>query len=99
MYLFHSVCPPLYFMAAHRLGSTSKSVALRSALLSYNCVKALCFISSLSHIHEQIFRLLLKISVCERHQLRLNTIYQASSLEALKQLQSEKIILNTLPGA
>ena len=40
------------------------------------------FNSSLSLSHEQIFRLLLKISVCERHQLRTQTISRASSEEA-----------------
>ena len=40
------------------------------------------FNSSLSLSHEQIFRLLLKISVCERHQLRIQIIFRASSEEA-----------------
>jgi hypothetical protein len=39
--------------------------------------------SSLSFIYVQIFRLLLKISVYERHQLRFQTIYQASCEEAI----------------
>ena len=42
--------------------------------------------SSLSFIYEQIFRLLLKISVYERHQLRIWTIYLASFEEALTTL-------------
>ena len=42
--------------------------------------------SSLSFINEQIFRLLLKISVYERHQLRIQAIYQASFEEALTTL-------------
>ena len=42
--------------------------------------------SSLSFINEQIFRLLLKISVYERHQLRIWTIYQASFEEAITSL-------------
>ena len=39
--------------------------------------------SSLSFIYVQIFRLLLKISVYERHQLRIQTIYEASCEEAI----------------
>ena len=42
--------------------------------------------SSLSFINEQIFRLLLKISVYERHQLRMQAIYQASFEEAIPTL-------------
>ena len=42
--------------------------------------------SSLSFINEQIFRLLLKISVYERHQLRIQAIYQASFEEAITSL-------------
>ena len=42
--------------------------------------------SSLSLINEQIFRLLLKISVYERHQLRIQAIYQASFEEAITSL-------------
>ena len=42
--------------------------------------------SSLSFINEQIFRLLLKISVYERHQLRIQAIYQASFEEAITTL-------------
>ena len=42
--------------------------------------------SSLSFINEQIFRLLLKISVYERQQLRIWTIYQASFEEAITSL-------------
>ena len=52
------------------------------------CISAKIFLvssinSSLSFINEQIFRLLLKISVYERHQLRVQTIFLASSEEAI----------------
>ena len=51
-----------------------------------NCFFSIVINSSLSFINEQIFRLLLKISVYERHQLRIQAIYQASFEEAITTL-------------
>ena len=51
--------------------------------------------SSLSCIYEQIFRLLLKISVCERHQLRIQTIFIKLPTGKQYYLQLQNLLLHS----
>ena len=82
--LFYTFCEAELFQKAVLTHSTLVSIQwkFRAVCIGLELFLILHIDSSLSFSHEQIFRLLLKISVYERHHLRLKPISQASTEEA-----------------